>query len=102
MHYAVIARDHKTPGTLEKRLAARSEHMDGLRAMKADGRVVDGGALLDSDGKMVGSVMLLNFADRAALDAYLAQEPYQRDAVWDEVEVLEVRRVDWEKLMGQA
>jgi hypothetical protein len=58
--------DHKTPGTLDKRLAARAEHMEGLREMKADGRVVDGGAMLDKDGKMVGSVMLLNFPDRAA------------------------------------
>ena len=100
MHFAVIARDQREPGTLDKRLAARSEHMAGLKEMKADGRVVDGGAMLDAQGNMVGSVMLLNFRDRAALDEYIAQEPYKRDSVWGDVEILEVRRVDWAKLMG--
>lgn len=102
MHFAVIARDRNEAGTLEKRLASRTEHMDGLRLMKADGRVVDGGAMLDGQGNMVGSVMLLYFPDRAALDEYLAREPYSRDGVWGDVEIIEVRRVDWDKLMGAA
>lgn len=101
MHFAVIARDGKASGTIEKRLASRTEHMDGLRIMKADGRVIDGGAMLDSEGNMVGSVMLLEFENRAALDAYIASEPYQRDGVWGDVEIIEMRRVDWEKLMRQ-
>ncbi|AYM14736.1 MULTISPECIES: YciI family protein [Agrobacterium] len=100
MHFAVIARDDKASGTLDKRLASRAEHMDGLRVMKADGRVVDGGAMLDKDGNMVGSVMLLDFESRADLDAYVATEPYQRDGVWGDVEIIEMRRVDWDKLMG--
>lgn len=98
MHFAVIAQDDKRAGTLEKRLNARAAHMSGLREMKADGRVVDGGAILDRDGNMVGSVMLLNFPDRASLDAYIATEPYQRQGVWGNVDIFEVRRVDWDKL----
>lgn len=101
MHFAIIARDSKAPGTREKRLVSRPEHMEGLKIMKADGRVVDGGAMLDGDGNMVGSVMLLDFPDRAALDAYVATEPYKRDGVWGEVDIIEMRLVDWEKLMGQ-
>ncbi|WP_266064564.1 YciI family protein [Brucella intermedia] len=100
MHFTVIARDSRAPGTLEKRLSSRAEHMEGLKMMKADGRVVDGGAMLDADGNMVGSVMLLNFPDRTALEDYLAREPYQRDGVWGEVEIIETRFVDWQKLMA--
>lgn len=100
MHFTVIAHDRKEPGTIEKRLASRAEHMDGLKQMKADGRVVDGGAMIDADGNMVGSVMLLNFPDRQALDSYIEREPYQRDGVWGDVNIIEMRFVDWQKLMA--
>ncbi|WP_234907047.1 YciI family protein [Rhizobium rhizogenes] len=102
MQFAIIAKDHTVAGTLEKRLAARTEHMEGIRQGKAEGTIIDGGAILNAQGNMAGSVILCEFPDRAALDAYFAAEPYHRDGIWGAVEVLEFRRVDWAKLMGQA
>ncbi|RIY01390.1 hypothetical protein D3218_08510 [Aureimonas flava] len=98
MQFALIARDRAEPGTLDRRLAARQEHMEGIRRGKADGSIIDGGALLDAEGRMAGSVILCEFPDRAALDAYLASEPYRREAVWGDVEILEFRRIDWAAL----
>lgn len=100
MQFAIIAKDHEAAGTLQKRLAARTEHMEGIRRGKVEGSIIDGGALLNSEGEMSGSIILCEFKDRQALDSYFASEPYHRDNVWRDVEVLEFRRVDWTKLMG--
>lgn len=97
MQFSLIARDQ--PGALDKRLAARTEHMEGVRRGKAEGWIIDGGALIDDEGQMCGSSMLLEFPDRAALDAYIASEVYQRTGVWGDVTVLPMRRVDWGALM---
>lgn len=98
MDFALICRD--APGALKQRLAARAEHMAGLKTGKAGGTIVDGGAILDADGNMAGSVVLCRFPDRAALDDYLAREVYARDGIWGEIEIVEMRFVDWPKLMA--
>lgn len=98
--YALICRD--APDALQKRMAARAAHMDGLKIEKAAGHIVDGGAILDVQGNMAGSVVLCQFDDRAALDAYLVREIYHREGVWGDVEILEMRFVDWAKLMGET
>jgi uncharacterized protein YciI len=98
MDFALICRD--VPGALPRRLEARAEHMAGLKIAKTDGTIIDGGAILDSEGNMVGSVVLCRFPDRAALDAYLEREVYARENIWAEIEILDMRFVDWAKLMA--
>ena len=49
--------------------------------------MVCAGGLLDDEGEMKGSALVMDFEDRAALDAYLASEPYIREHVWETVEV---------------
>ncbi|WP_163268553.1 YciI family protein [Chelativorans alearense] len=95
MHFALICRDSKEAGTLEKRLAARDEHLERIHSMKAEGTIVDGGAILDETGEMVGSIVLCDFPDRAALDAYLESEIYAREGVWKDIEILPFKRVAW-------
>ena len=36
---------------------------------------------------MKGSVLVMDFADRSELDAYLAGEPYVREHVWEKIEI---------------
>ena len=36
---------------------------------------------------MKGSVLILDFEDRAALDDYLKNEPYVVERVWEKIEV---------------
>lgn len=95
MHFAIIARDSKATDTLARRLAARDEHLEGIHRMKAEGSIVDGGAMLAADGTMIGSIVLCDFPDRAALDAYLATEIYAREGIWGEIEIVPFRRVAW-------
>ena len=83
MHFLVKAYDGE--GMLEKRLMVRPRHLEGMARLGA--HVICAGGLLDSSGKMKGSVLVLDFADRSELDAYLADEPYVQEQVWEKIEV---------------
>jgi len=91
MQFLVIARDGTDKAALERRLAARGRHFERLPAMLAAGEMLMGGALLDDDGKMIGSTALVDFPDRAALDRWLAEEPYVTGDVWLDIEVVPFR-----------
>jgi len=96
MQFALIC--HDRPGALAERLAVRNLHLSGVVDLKREGRIIEGGAILDAEGNMAGSVVLCDFPDRAALDAYLESEVYVRNKVWETVEVLSVRLVQWEAI----
>lgn len=72
-------------GMLEKRMEVRPRHLEGMNRMSS--HIICAGGLLDPEGKMKGSVLVLDFEDRAALDTYLAAEPYVVEHVWEKVEV---------------
>ena len=83
MHFLVKAYDGE--GMLEKRLMVRPRHLEGMARLGE--HVICAGGLLDSSDKMKGSVLVLDFADRSELDAYLADEPYVQEQVWEKIEV---------------
>ncbi len=87
MHFIVIAHDYKENG-LEKRLASRDQHVALGDKMKATGNYLMGVAMLDEEGKMKGSVMVLNYPSRAELDEWLKIEPYIVNNVWERYEVI--------------
>lgn len=93
MHFTLICRD--APGALEKRLAARDEHLEKIHELKAAGSIIDGGALLDDEDTMIGSIVMCSFPDRAGLDAYLESEIYIRAGVWEDIQILPMKRVRW-------
>jgi uncharacterized protein YciI len=101
MQFTIIARDAPGEEAHARRLDTRAEHMAGIKRLKIEGRILDGGALLDDSGRMSGSVVLCDFENRAALDAYLASEPYMRTQVWSDVQILTFRRVDWDALLSR-
>ncbi len=99
MQFVILAKDVPGEDTLRRRGNARTEHMEGIRVLKQSGQIIDGGALLDDDGNMCGSLILCDFPDRAALDAYLDSEIFKREGIWGKIEVRPFRRIDWAALM---
>ena len=95
MQFLLIARDRRLGDSAQKRANARDEHMRLLHELKNDGYIHDAGALLSDEGEMIGSMIVANFPDRTALEAYLSREPFKRDGVWGEVEVMPFRSVNW-------
>ena len=83
MQFLVKAYDGE--GMLERRMAVRPRHLEGMK--KLGKQIICAGGLLDDEGKMKGSALVLEFPDRAALDDYLANEPYVTEHVWEKVEV---------------
>jgi uncharacterized protein YciI len=53
--------------------------------------VLVGGAILSDAGEMIGSMVLVDFADRKDVDAWLAGDPYVTEGVWREIEVTPFR-----------
>ena len=84
-------------GKLERRMEVRPRHLENM--VKINGKVICAGGLLDEEGKMKGSLMVMEFESRAVLDDYLKSEPYITDGVWEKVDVeqLNVVLVNGEK-----
>ncbi len=83
MQFLVKAYDGE--GMLEKRMEVRPRHLEGMKALGR--QVIAAGGLLDGEGRMKGSALVMEFPDRAALDKYLAGEPYVAEGVWQKIEV---------------
>ena len=84
-------------GLLEKRMEVRPRHLEGMKVLGK--QIICAGGLLDDEKKMKGSALVMEFPDRAALDAYLASEPYVTEGVWQkiEIEVMNVVLVNGER-----
>ena len=86
--FIVIGRDGTDNGALARRMAARDAHLKTCADSVASGTQLIGAAMMDDAGKMNGSVMIMDFPDRAALDRWLADEPYIAGKVWEQVDVI--------------
>ena len=83
MQFIIKAYDGE--GMLERRMAVRPRHLEGMKALGR--QVICAGGLLDDAGRMKGSALVMEFEDRAALDAYLSSEPYVTEGVWKKIEI---------------
>ena len=87
--FLVIARDGTHPGAPARRAAARPAHLAAVNRL--GGGMILGGAMLDAAGVPVGSTMVLEFPDLAAVEAWIASDPYTAGDVWRDLEVLPFR-----------
>ncbi|MFJ8741544.1 YciI family protein [Embleya sp. NPDC127516] len=87
MQFLLIAHDGTDEHAATRRLAARPRHIELGDTMVAAGRMLFGTAILDADGRTIGSMLVLDFPTRAELDAWLAVEPYMTGDVWRDVDI---------------
>lgn len=92
MQYLVVAYDGTDDDALDRRMAVREAHLEGARKRAASGMTICGGALLDNDGKMIGSASIVEVESRAKLDAWLKSDPYVTGNVWQNITVTPFRR----------
>lgn len=88
MFYALMARDKA--GALEVRKANRDAH---LAYIKDTGVVAQAGPLLDADGQMCGSLVILDVADQAAADQWAEGDPYAKAGLFESVSISPWNRV---------
>ena len=93
MQFLVTLYDGTDAEAPSRRQAARPAHLEGLGGSIAAGMLVFGGPIFDDSQRPIGSFLLAECADRAELDALIANDPYTRANVWQRVEVKPVRLV---------
>jgi uncharacterized protein YciI len=96
MWYAIVALDH--PQSLEKRLAARPAHLARLQALQGEGRLRLAGPFPAIDATdpgaagFSGSLIVAEFDDLAAAQAWADADPYVDAGVYAEVTVRPFRQ----------
>jgi hypothetical protein len=88
MLIALIARDKA--GALQTRLDNRPAHVDYL---KDTGVVSQAGPLLNDDGDMIGSLVVLEVEDMAAAQAWADNDPYAKAGLFEGVELIPWKKV---------
>jgi len=92
MTYVIHAYDY--PNSFDKRMATRSDHLDYVRKLKANGQFILGGALLDEAGQMMGSMLMLTLDTDDQLQEYLRTDPYIVQGVWEKIDVKPFRQAE--------
>jgi uncharacterized protein YciI len=87
----VIGKDGYDAEAPDRRAKTRAAHLEGAKALKASGNLITACALLNEEGAMVGSVMIMEFENDIALKAYLDNEPYIQQSVWQDVDIKPVK-----------
>jgi hypothetical protein len=90
MRFALLAKDK--PGAFQTRLDNRDAH---LAYVAETGAVEIAGPLLDADGQMCGSLIILDVADLAAAQAWAAADPYAKAGLFGDVTLSA-----WKKVIG--
>jgi uncharacterized protein YciI len=86
--YLILADDYKDAYAIDRRLAVREAHLARMSVEKAKGNFVTGGAKLDDEGKMIGSMLVINAATEDDARQWVQADPYITGKVWEKVEFL--------------
>ncbi|OLO26315.1 hypothetical protein BTR23_23415 [Alkalihalophilus pseudofirmus] len=87
MQFIITAYDGTDEKALDRRLAAREDHLRGVEERFPKGEHLYGAAILDDEGKMIGSVMVVDYPSREELDEWLKVEPYVVKNVWQKIDI---------------
>ena len=88
MLIALRAKDK--PGALQIRKDTRDAHLEYL---KATGTVSQAGPLLNDDGEMIGSLIILDVTDKSAAEDWAANDPYAKAGLFDSVTLTAWKKV---------
>lgn len=92
--YLIIATDGTDNSALDRRMSVRPHHFVKANELKAAGNFVIGGAILDGEGQMRGSMMVVQFDSERELRQWMDNEPYIQGNVWQHIDVKPFRVAD--------
>lgn len=87
MQFMITAYDGTDKDALSRRMSVRPRHLENVARVKEKGSVICAGGITDGEGRLVGSVLIMEFDTRQLLDDYLATEPYVTSGVWQDIKV---------------
>ena len=97
MFYAIIAEDK--PNTLNIRLAVRPEHLERIKQLNNEGRLLLAGPHPSIDAEdpgeagFTGSLILAEFESLEAAKAWADDDPFVKAGVYDKITVKPFRKV---------
>jgi uncharacterized protein YciI len=83
-----MAYDGIDENAIERRASFREEHLKTVEKMSLEKKHLYAAAILDDHGNMIGSLLVVDFPTREALDDYLRVEPYVTGKVWEKIEII--------------
>ena len=92
--YLIIANDGKDDEAMDRRMEVRPLHLAGAKKLKENNNFVIGGAMLDDDGNMRGSIMIVQFETQDDFQRWYDNEPYITQGVWKTIDVKPFRVAD--------
>lgn len=93
MQFVITAYDFTDNEALSRRMQHRQAHLQGVQRMISEGSFLSGGAILDAEGRMIGSTVHVAFESRATVEQWIAHDPYTLGRVWERVDIQEVKLV---------
>jgi uncharacterized protein len=81
--FVLTCTDH--PSALDRRMAAREAHLAYVQTRRDMVRLA--GPLLNDAGEMAGSLFIMEAEDRAAVEAFVASDPYSLAGVFQKTEI---------------
>ena len=83
MQFVINAHDRKD--AYERRMSVRAQHLENISKYNENGHVICAGGMTDGEGKLIGSVLIMDFESRDQLDDYLQSEPCIKANVWEDI-----------------
>ena len=85
--YLITGYDFPDADALKRRMDIRPHHLDTVHELKFRGNYIIGGAILNDEGNMIGSTMIMQFETDEELEAWKKSEPYITQGIWETVDV---------------
>ncbi len=86
MQFMIYALDK--PDSLELRMQTREAHLEYVRG---SGKMEFGKPLVDDGDMMIGSIIIINVADRAEAEDFAANDPYQKAGLFQNVTIKRIK-----------
>lgn len=88
LEWLIILPDHE--GVIEKRLEVRAKHLEGVKPLHSENKIIMGGAMFShppKDGEdplpMVGSALLAYAESKEEVMEMIENDIYNKNGVWD-------------------
>lgn len=85
--FLILAQDGTDSEAQARRQTARPFHLETVKRLKENGHFIIGGATLNENGEMNGSMMVVEFENKQGVQEWLNNDPYVTQGVWNEINI---------------
>ncbi len=91
MPFLVNATDHTDLDALNRRNSVRNDHLESAKKMESDGILRFGAAQIDSQNRMIGSLLVYDLPTEADVRSMVESDIYWTTNVWESYTITEIR-----------